>query len=176
MKIKRLAVFILSVIAAKTMGCAPLENSALRDTRYNFSAEGFITRDIYQTHCLYPLENKNPGSFVFRKDFITDCREQTVRALTEYKIRYEVEKRRKLDRMIYSKRVPVAEIEVIWTPELVRQALDYYADLFPGEIVYEASNTEQIYAIYRIEKEDLLKKVQKRPPPFELHIVDQMRH
>lgn len=106
-----------------------------------------------------------------REEFVAHCRQTAVQKLAEYKIHYEVEKRTQLDRMLYKKKGPTPKVTIHWTPELNTIAAGYYSEFFPGYLIYESENQQVRYAIYRIEKEDLIKIIQKRPPPFEIQFV-----
>lgn len=164
MRYFRQAVPVLLLTGLITTACSVADDPYLRDTALNYSHSGFLSENLHQVHCSHHCNRYGDNYRQQRNAFIKNCRDRTVRALTEHKIRYDFHRRRQLDPQAVDD--SVMNLPVIIDEKQMPVLYETYSDLMPGYLVYEKFTATDCRGTYRIQKEDLMFIVQNREIPF----------
>lgn len=104
---------------------------------------------------------------ILRQELLDHCRQRAREFLLSYQAHYHYHWKSLL---LYGKEIPFPSYQVQHTLEDEELAL-YYAPFFPGRLVYEKWSEEEIRALYRLEKPELTRQLQRLEFSFQVNEI-----
>jgi len=160
MPIKRILIVVCSIFLYAQ--CTPVHQVIENSQQLVLDKIGFVTNDVFQVKCSVKLPlkvNRQKYQRRNRKNLLSNCRNITVSELAKFSIQYDTYAKNKWDKGTKADSAEENLLEVNWLTSDISLLKEHYIELFPGHIVYEKENEDNLEAIYRLTSKDLMNRV-----------------